>query len=151
MHPWTRRLTPLLALVLFAACGGDGPAGPGAISISGAWRITWTNMSGSGVSCSTSSIEIQITQSGTTFTGSSNSSWTLTCIAGGATDSETFTGAAITSGQISGSTITFNLATSAAQQTGSISGNSISGTATWTLDLGTGTLVLTGQFGGLKV
>jgi len=141
-----------LAAALLSACGGDNPAGPSVANIAGTWRITYSNMSGSGVTCGTTAIDYVITQSGATFTGTSNSTYTFTCTDGVNTVSQTATGGIITNGQINGSSITFDLATSSAHQTGTLSGNSITGTSTWTIDLGSsGTVVLIGQFGGLRL
>jgi hypothetical protein len=141
-----------LALSLLAACGGDSPTGPTTADIAGTWRITFTNMSGSGVTCGTSAIDYVVSQSGDTFSGTSNSTYTLSCTDGVSSGSEVLTGSIITNGHVSGSAISFDLATSAAHQTGAISGNSVSGSATWTIDLGTsGSVVLRGQFGGARL
>jgi hypothetical protein len=153
MSPTSLRLGVLgLVLSLLSACGGDSPTGPKTADISGTWRITFTNMSGSGVTCGTSAIDYVISQNGDTFTGTSNSTYSLGCTDGVSSQSETLTGAIITNGHLSGSSITFDLATSAAHQMGTISGNSVSGSATWTIDLGTsGSVVLRGQFGGARL
>jgi len=141
-----------LVAALATACGSDNPAGPSIANVAGTWRITFTNMSGSGVTCSTTAIDYVITQSGATFTGTSSSTYTFTCTDGVNTISQSVTGGIITNGQITGTSISFDLATNAAHQTGTLSGNSISGTSTWTLDLGSsGTVVLIGQFGGLRL
>lgn len=154
MTPVTHRLgIACLALTLLAACGGDdGPTSPKAVDLSGTWRITFTNLSGSGITCGTTGIDYVISQTGSTFTGSSPSTYRFTCTDGVSTESETLTGAVITNGQIDGSQVAFDLATSAAHQTGMVSGNSLTGSATWTLDLGgAGTVVLRGQFGGVRL
>jgi len=148
-----RLLAVTLSLAALAACGGgDSPTEPRTINLSGTWRITYTNMTGSGITCGTTAIDYVISQSGTTFSGTSSSTYTITCTDGVNTLSETFVGAIITNGHINGSAIQFDLATSSAHQTGTISGNSMTGTASWTLDLGSsGTVVLNGQFGGLRL
>lgn len=149
----TRRLAAaILGLALLAACGGDGPTEPKLVNLSGTWRVTYTNLTGSGITCSTTAIDYLISQSGSTFTGASNSTYTITCTDGVNTLSETLTGAIVSNGHINGSALEFDLATSAAHQTGTVSGNSMSGSATWTLDLGSsGTVVLRGQFGGVRL
>jgi len=142
-----------LTLAVLSACGGnDGPTAPKTVDLSGTWRITFTNLSGSGVTCGSTGIDYVISQTGATFTGTSNSTYTFTCTDGVTTLSDTFTGAVITNGHINGSAVDFDLATSSAHQTGTVSGNSITGSATWTVDLGgSGTVVLRGQFGGVRL
>ena len=153
MTPISRwSLLAIFAVGLLTACGNDSGTGPSTPNIAGTWRITFTNLSGSGVSCGTTAIDYVITQSGNTFTGNSGSTYTFSCTDGVNTVSQSITGAVITNGQITGTSISFDLATNAAHQTGTLSGNSISGTSTWTLDLGSsGTVVLSGQFGGLRL
>jgi hypothetical protein len=154
MTPAIRRLAAAsLGLALLAACGGsDGPTAPRTPDISGTWRVSFSNLTGSGITCGSSAIDYVISQSGSTFTGTSSSTYTLTCTDGINTLSQTFTGATISNGHINGSAIDFDLATSAAHQTGTLSGNSMSGSATWSIDLGnSGTVVLRGQFGGVKL
>jgi hypothetical protein len=154
MTPVLRRLgLACLTLGLLSACGGsDGPTSPRTVDLSGTWRVAFTNLSGSGITCSTTGIDYLITQSGSTFTGTSNSVWILSCTDGITSVSDTAMGALISNGHVSGSTIDFDLATSSAHQTGTVSGNSMTGTSTWTVDLGSsGTLILRGQFGGVKL
>jgi hypothetical protein len=68
------------------------------------------------------------------------------------TVTETFTAAIITNGRITRNTVSFDLATSVAHQSGTVSGDTMTGTATWTLDLGTsGTIILRGPFAGHRV
>jgi hypothetical protein len=154
MTPALRRLAiACLALALLSACGGsDGPTAPRTADLSGTWRVAFTNLSGSGITCSTSGIDYTISQNGGTFTGTSNSAWILSCTDGVTSLSDTAVGAVISNGHVSGTTIDFDLATSSAHQSGTVSGNSMTGTSTWTLDLGSsGTLILRGQFGGVKL
>lgn len=142
-----------LALVVLSACGGsDGPTSPRTVDLSGTWRIAFTNLSGSGITCNTTAIDYFVTQTGTTFSATSNSTYIFTCTDGIDTVSDTATGAIISNGHVNGSAIDFDLATTSAHQTGTVTGNSVSGSSTWTLDLGgSGTLVLRGQFGGVKL
>ena len=150
----TRHLLALGAAlgVVLGACGDGDGTGPNPVDIAGTWSLAWTNMSGSGIRCQTSAIEYQIVQNGTTFTGNSNSTYTLSCTDGITTLTDTLTGAIITNGRITGNTVSFDLASSAAHQSGTVSGDTMSGTATWTLDLGTsGTIILRGPFAGHRV
>lgn len=134
-----------------AACGsgssgGTTPPPPAPADISGAWNLTFTNMAGGGLSCNTSAIAITIVQSSATFTGSGETPWTLSCVSGGTTQSSTDTAATITNGTINGNTVRFSLASSASNQTGTLTGNTIAGTASWTVNVGTGVVTLGGQF-----
>jgi hypothetical protein len=80
------------------------------------------------------------------------STYTLSCTDGITTLTDTLTGAIITNGRITGNAISFDLASSAAHQTGTVSGDTMSGTATWTLDLeASGTIILRGPFAGHRV
>ena len=136
--------------VAIAACGSGGeataPPPPPPADISGAWNLTFTNMTGGGLSCSTSAIAVTIVQSSATFTGSGQTSWTLSCVSGGTTQSSTDSAATITNGTINGNTVRFSLATSATNQIGTLTGNSIAGTASWTVNVGNGVATLAGNF-----
>jgi hypothetical protein len=133
------------------ACGGgDNPTGPSTPNIAGTWRITWTNMAGNGLSCYTSPTPITLTQNGTTFTGTSNASWTLTCMSGAFQDSDTFVGMALSGGTINGNSVSFNMATADASNTGTLSGNTMSGQATWRFSTGTQNYVLNGNWAATR-
>lgn len=146
-------LAPGVALgVVLGACGDGGGTSPSPANIEGTWSLAWTDMSGAGIACSTTPIVYQITQNTTTFTGNSTSTYIISCTDGVTTVEDTLTGAIITNGRINGNSISFDLATSAAHQTGTVTGNTMSGTATWTLDLGSsGTVVLSGSFAGNRL
>ena len=139
----------VLFVFLLMSCNSNPTGSSTPADISGTWGISYTNLQGSGISCSTSRITYTITQTGSTFTGSSTSTYTLTCVQG-TTQTSTASGAVISNGNVNGSSISFDLATSAYHQAGVISGNSISGTCTWSLAVGGSTVVLTGQFGGTR-
>jgi hypothetical protein len=155
---WWRNRRPVRipALVVWLAVGlaacssgsseGTSPPPPPPADISGGWNLTFTNMAGGGLACNTRAIAVTIVQSGATFTGSGQTNWTLTCVSGGATQSSTDTAATITSGTINGNSVRFSLATSASTQTGTLNGNTIAGTASWTVNVGSGVVTLDGQF-----
>ena len=142
-----------LTLVAVAACGGDdsGTGPVGSINVGGTWNMSISNMSGSGASCSTSDpIHATIRQTGSSFTGTYTGG-----ILGCLTPTESFSSAvgsgAITNGQVSGSTISFDLGTYG-HHDGTISGNSISGSAEWSYDfnLPLGVVTLTGGWSATK-
>lgn len=142
----------LIAVLVIAAtaCGsGSTPTTPVTVpdaNIAGDWNLTFTNMQGGGVNCHTSAIPATITQTASTFTGSGVSAWTLTCVSGTDTQSSPEDSVKITNGTVHGNTITFSLATSATTQSGTLNGDTISGTASWTLDIGNGVVTIAGQF-----
>jgi hypothetical protein len=139
----------LLALAL-TACGGDDATGPSNANLAGAWTLSATNMSGSGVSCGLSAAALTIGQSGTTFSGSYGPG-TLTCVAGSQSIGATIQGT-IVNGTVDGNAVTFDLDTQDFHHTGSVSGTSMSGTARWTFDLGgsVGVVVLNGNWSAAK-
>ncbi|HWA16430.1 MAG TPA: hypothetical protein VG817_08350 [Gemmatimonadales bacterium] len=145
-------LTSLFVNLLIACGGSDDSNGPSPADLEGRWRITYSNVSGDGITCATSAIDYTISQSGRTFTGTSNSVYILQCTDGVSLASDTLVGAIITNGHIDGRSVEFDLATSTFHQAGTISGNSISGSATWMVDLGSsGTVVMRGRFGGARL
>ncbi len=126
-----------LTLAAVAACGGDdsGTGPVGSINVGGTWNLSVSNMSGSGASCSTSDpIHATIRQTGSSFTGT-YSGGILGCL----TPTESFSSAigsgAITNGEVTGNTISFDLG-SYGHHDGTISGNSMSGSAEWTYQFG---------------
>jgi hypothetical protein len=141
-----RALLPAVALVVLLACGKDST---GPVSISGTWMANWSNVAGGGVSCSMGSITLSLTQSGGTFTGAYGSG-TLTCSGPGGTASGSFTGGTVSSGTVQGNTVAFNLDTPDYHQAGTVSGNSMSGTATWRIDTGSGVVTLTGTWSATR-
>lgn len=110
----------LLALTVFAvACGGDSSTGPS--SIAGTWQFSDTLSNGQlSVSCS-STASVNITQSGATFSGSIISG-TTTCTGPGGQTSTNLAGVGITSGQVNGSSVSFN-DDGGCSYTGTVSGN----------------------------
>ena len=148
-----------VALLMAAGCdgGGESLTPPPNADVSGNWILNWTNMRGtvSGIgtlTCSAIGLHATITQTGTSLTGEIVGTWTLTCTAGGQSESETATGGTISSGTVTGNHIHFHLATEDANQDGTVQGNSMSGTATWSADMGPpfGVVTFTGQWSGVR-
>lgn len=125
-------------------CGGDS-TGPSGANLEGTWGAAWTNMSGSGSSCSLSGLVMVLAQSGTTFSGS-YSNGQLSC---GGQLLGTVAGIVV-NGTVSGSSVSFDLQTSDLHQSGTVSGSSMSGQATWRIDTGSGVVTLTGNWGASK-
>ena len=135
-----RYMLPALTTVAvtLAACGGDdtntGPAG--SLNVGGTWHVSLSNLSGNGASCSTSSpIRMTIRQTGSTFTGTYDGG-VLNCL----TPTESFATAVgsgtIINGEVSGSTVSFDLGDEDFHADGTISGSAMSGSAEWTYNFG---------------
>ena len=103
-------------------------------------------------SCNITGVNATLTQVDNTFSGQINGDWSMTCIAGGQTETMTATGGVISNGVISGYRVSFSMATDDASQTGTISGNSMSGQATWRVDFGApyGIVVVRGNWGAVR-
>ncbi|HEU4647612.1 MAG TPA: hypothetical protein VFS33_01035 [Gemmatimonadales bacterium] len=140
-----------LTLLLVAGCSGDGPTASDPSTLNGTWSASFTNLGGSGISCSTTTVTATLTTSGNTFTGNYGSG-TMTCAAAGQSESAPIPGGVIVNGTINGNAVTFDLDTPDLHQTGTLSGNSMSGTAVWRADLGPpyGVITLTGSWSATK-
>jgi hypothetical protein len=151
-----RPLAWLFLLLGFIACGSDGPTGAGSSTLNGSWRFTFTNMSGVvqevTVTCTATSIDFRLTQSGNSFSGIQVGTGRITCSAQGDViidepiDSET-----IVNGTINGANVSFRLGSVPGQHTGTRSGTSITGTATWEFTEEGVTITLNGQFTAAKL
>ena len=141
---------PLPALLLaIAACGND-PSEAGSTDVTGQWRITFSNMSGGGASCSSATGDMSLSTSGATFSGTYGP-LTLSCTTATSSFQDTLQGA-VANGSLGVNAVSFDLDTPAFHQTGTTNGcipgecdvpsvprpTSLNGTARWTIDLGGG-------------
>jgi hypothetical protein len=140
------RMFLALALVLIGACGDDG-TGPGATNLTGTWSASVSNMTGTGVSCSsTSPTQLTLTQTGVTFSGSYDGG-AVSCSTPGGTLSSPLGSGLVTNGLVNGNSVSFDLDTPEQHQTGTVSGTSMSGVAQWQVDYaGLGTVTLNGEW-----
>lgn len=148
----TRRLMAVTLTVSLLLIGcGDTPdpmqgAPPPPPSIGGSWSYVATNVSGSGISCSTpAAAQITLSQSGSTFTGTYSDLY-IRCQSGSESAEDGPFHGQVVSGSINGSDASFNFDTSDISHTGSLSGNAMSGTTTWRFDFGTQVVTLTGDW-----
>lgn len=141
------RFAPLL-LAFAVACGGDS-SGPN-INLTGSWLYSTSNLSGSGLSCSSGGTTLAITHQGASFSGTYNGG-TITCTGGGVTQSAGIGVGSIVSGALTGNSVTFDLDTSDWRNTGSVTGNSMSGSLTVRLVVDNVTHTLTGNWGASRV
>jgi hypothetical protein len=143
----------LLALLAFSlACGGDDSTGPSSANVAGTWTASLSNMSGSGVSCSsTDPTTLNITQQGATFSGSYNGG-EITCTGPGGSFSDFIGSGTILNGTVDGNRVDMDLDTQDFHLTGTVSGASMSGTAVLRLDLGQplGVVTLNGNWGAAR-
>jgi hypothetical protein len=139
----------LLALLLAAGCGDD-PTTPGGVNLGGTWTATLSNMSGSGVSCTSASpTTLTIDEQNGTFTGS-YSGGELTCSGPVGQVSVPVGTGSILNGTLDGSAVTMDLDTPDFHLTGSISGVTMSGTALWVVDVGPQTVTLNGNWSATR-
>ena len=146
-----RLLLALAGSLLIAGCGSDA-TGPGnTVSVAGTWDFSASNLSGAGVSCAALGLVLQISQTGSTFSGS-YSGGTMQCSGPGGTVSGAISSGTVVNGSINGTSVQFDLDTQDLHEAGSVSGNSMSGSATWRFDLGapTGVVVLSGNWSAAR-
>ena len=137
-----------LALLVFAACGGDS-TGPKSVALTGQWAYNATNVSGSGLSCNFSGLTLVFTQTGSTLTGATNGG-SFSCSAAGMTNGSPLGTTPLANGQVNGNAVQFDFGTADIHNAGTLNGNSISGTVTVRADAGGTTIVLSGNFSAVK-
>lgn len=150
MRRWIAAVSVVFVL---AGCSGDdgttGPQGSQHADVSGIWTYNATNLSGTyqgvGIACSIEGMSLTLTQSGTTFSGSTGPS-TATCAAGGQVESIQLGGTVVVNGAVDGNSVSFDIETSDYHHTGTVSGNSMSGTCSLRLDLGDAVVTMTGPW-----
>jgi hypothetical protein len=139
----------VIVLIGLMACGGDDNSGPSTADVNGDWDASLSNMSGSGIACSSiTPTVLTLTGTGTTFSGTYNGGQ-LTCSGPGGTFTETIGSGSVINGQVNGSNLSFDLDTPDFHHTGTVSESSMSGTARWTIDFGSpiGVVELNGNWG----
>src|SRR3954466_1941519 len=100
-----RRLS-IVALLSLIACGGTDNSGPSSsANVSGIWSASVSNMSGGGISCSSSApTALTLNQTGSTFSGS-YSGGELTCSGPGGTSSGPVGTGSVINGTVSGNSV----------------------------------------------
>lgn len=139
-----------LGFLALAACGDS--TGPSSANVAGTWTASLSNMSGSGISCSsTSPTTISLSQQGTTFSGSYTGG-EMTCTGPGGTFSDFIGSGTVLNGTLNGNSVSMDLDTPDFHLTGTVSGTSMSGTARWVIDFGqpTGVVTLDGNWGAAR-
>jgi hypothetical protein len=143
----------VIAVLGTLACGGDDDTGPSTpADVSGTWSASVSNMSGSGVSCTSDGATLlTLSQTGSTFSGT-YSGGELTCSGPGGTTSGPIGSGLVVNGEVDGNNVSFDLDTPDFHQTGNVDGTSISGNARWRFDFGppTGVITLNGNWAAAK-
>jgi len=149
----------LLALLLAGSACGDDPNEADSTGVGGQWRVTFSNMAGSGVSCGSATGDMSLSMSGATFTGTYGPI-PLSCTDANGSFQDTLQGAVV-NGSLGVNAVSFDLDTPSFHQTGTTNGclpgecdvpsgprpNALNGTAHWTIDLGGGqTAILDGNW-----
>ena len=141
------RALAVAALFVVVGCGGDS-SGPAVAAVSGRWTLAASNVAGSGITCGLSNTPLQLTQSGTAFTGSYGPG-VLSCSGPGGTITNPAQGIVV-SGQVNGAAVSFDLDTQDFRLSGTISGASMTGTAVVRLVSGSQTVTLTGPWSAVR-
>jgi hypothetical protein len=122
--------------------------GPPPSSIDGQWAFRISNLratlQGVTVVCSSTGTTLDLTQSGTGFSGT-YSGGTITCTAQGQSSTSSFGSGAVANGSLVGASVSFDLDTPDFHFVGSAGQDQMTGTCTLTMDLGPPYGVLTMQ------
>jgi hypothetical protein len=153
------RLLALLSVVALLGCPGElanpltgiggGTGTGGTVQLNGNWLYSSANLTSSPVTCSTSGTTLQLTQNGSTVTGT-YSGGTITCSAGAGAQTLAIASGTVAGGALTGSSIAFDLDTSAWHSTGSVNGTTMSGTATLRVQVNGTSYTLTGTWTAAK-
>ena len=141
----------LVGVLLLTACGGD-TTGPYNANVGGTWLASFSNFSGSGITCNATGISIQVSQSGSTFSGTYTGG-TFTCVGPGGSVIVAGGSGTIINGVVTRNSVSFDADTPDSHFTGSVAagGTSMSGSGTDWIDIGGGqTVVLSGSWGAAK-
>jgi hypothetical protein len=139
----------LLGVLVAAGCGDD-PSTPGGVNLGGSWTATLSDMSGSGVSCSSAGpTTLTINEQNGTFTGS-YSGGEMTCSSPVGQVSVPVGTGSILNGTLDGSAVAMDLDTPDFHLTGTISGVNMSGTALRVVDVGPQTVTLNGNWAATR-
>ncbi len=144
-----KRLIQALLLAVAVGCGSDSSTSP-QTNLSGLWIYNATNIATTGLSCNLTGVQITLTQSGTTFSGSVAAGSLISCSGAGGTQSQVLGGDIIANGLLNGTAVQFDIGTQDIHNVGSLSGNSISGTVTIRFISNGVTFILTGNFTMVK-
>lgn len=137
---------------LLAACGG-GSTGPA--SVGGTWLYSAQSLTGSGLTCSISSLTMDMQQSGTTVSGTTTGGNLVCQDQQGNQATGTFNSTDITGQLTSNNSITLQFGGTSFESTGTVNAHTITGTSTVDLTFNTNgggqtAVTLTGNFTAAK-
>ena len=130
-----KRVFTVASLALLTACGGGGDTGPVNTSVDGSWQGSVSNVTGNGVTCNMTGVQLNLSQSGTTFSGNYTITH-LTCVGPGGTQNGGPFSGSVMNGTISSGHVEFDMDDSRLHYTGTLNNTHMSGTTQWSLDLG---------------
>jgi len=144
------RTTAFAAMIVLAACGGGGDStGPAADNMDGDWKGSVTNLVGSGLTCSATGVTLSLSESSGSFGGTYYVT-KFSCSSSSGSASSGPAQGSIVNGSHVGTDVSFDMDTPDFHFTGTHSANvrSMSGSTTWTVDVGppTGTVTLNGSW-----
>jgi hypothetical protein len=133
----------VLGLALVSGCGGGGSdaTGPTQTGVAGSWTMNIRNLTdGGGVICSGADINVTLTGSGTTFSGTYDG--VIACSASGGGGSESFPASGtVVNGVRTGTQVAFDMDDASFHHVGTLGGSTMEGSETYRYSDGT---VLTG-------
>ncbi|HET8648877.1 MAG TPA: hypothetical protein VFL95_02460 [Gemmatimonadales bacterium] len=103
-----RKLAAVSLLILLAACGGDS-TGPSKSTVAGTWTFAITSLSGGGLTCSGTGMTMTLAMTGDNLFSGSHTEGTITCSAGGESDTERFASGPILNGTLNGTQVAFDM------------------------------------------
>ena len=132
-------------VILALGCGSESTAPK--TNVSGHWKYSASNVSGSGISCNVSGVSVTLSQNGAVVTGSTTQG-TIVCTIDGSSITNALTSEDITNGQINQSTIRFDIGSPDVHDVGTVTGNSMSGSLViqFASTSGAGTIPISGHF-----
>lgn len=136
----------VLGLVLVSGCGSSDSTGPTRASVAGSWTMSVRNLTdGGGVICSGADINVTLTGSGTTFSGTYNG--VIACVASGGGGESFPTSGTVVNGVWSGTQVAFDLDDTRVHYVGTLGGSTMEGSETYHFSDGS---VLTGYWSATR-
>lgn len=148
----SRSARAVAAVLTIVGCGGGGSTGPGSnLDLTGGWLYE-TLLIGQGWQCVVPLVNLQLTQSGTTVTGTYSDNGFACLGPSGASVFPNLGSGQITNGSISGASVSFDFGNTNWRHTGTVvvgsgSAAAMQGSAAGTMNLGApwGTITFTGN------
>jgi len=126
------RIAVAVSLFAFVACDDDDGMAPSDVDVSGTWTYAAEGLTGGGLTCSFTAVQATITQTGASFTGSTQGgSWLCQSALGSLGDD--LDPQTVAAGTVAGNDVSFRIdGLLTMEHVGTVSGNTMSGTVTAT-------------------